>query len=296
MSITYTGSTPQKEMEKINGYYRKLMILSIVMVVIAVAALVAALFKAMLPSVILLVIVLVIRLTVHRKVRGDYQQAITDATLTCSVGAKLDQFDLSPKGGIGITREDVRAAQLLPVMEEAESFIGFYQGIAGTAKDLEVSLNDTTLRLNQLVGAKGTGVSCGIWMHFVLKGDTGRNFRILSDDFLPGDIRKDFFGRFPDLTERDPVKAGLGRDYCLYEGDAAAGSLLPASITSTVKELSRNNPGNIALSLKGNTLNIFVRDRVLSPNYRLNSKPTEKILQIDPIPEFKSVFSMVKGL
>ena len=143
----YTGSTKKEEMEKLTKYYVKLRNLALAELGFVVAALITAIVKAMLPSILCLLAMGLIRLTLHRKWQKDYRQAITDAALACSVGAKLDQFELSAKDGIGITPGDVLEAELFPVREGIKGNIGFYQGISGTWRGMDVSLNDTALML-----------------------------------------------------------------------------------------------------------------------------------------------------
>ena len=305
------------------------------MVGLAVAALVAALLKFMIPSMLCLVALAVFRLTIHKKARNEYQQAITDAALTCSVGTRLDEFELSSKGGIGITREDILAAELVPVREGSDTYINFFQGIAGPSKGTEVSLNDTVLHQYQSAGQKGAAITCGVWMRFVLSKDSGRNLRLLSDGLLADDLREEFFAGLPALTRRDAEEAGFKEGLFLYEegahsdegparsdegparGDvrpAVTGTApstvsstapksaelltflpYPANFTSAVNRLARKTSVPFGLSLKGNTLNLFFKDRVLAPTCNLNAKPDESLLNLDPIPEFGDALSIAKN-
>ena len=139
----FNSNTRKEELARLNQCNNTLRNYFFVLVGLAVAALVAALLKFMIPSMLFLVALAVFRLTIHKKARNEYQQAITDAALTCSVGTRLDEFELSSKGGIGITREDILAAELVPVREGSDTYINFFQGIAGPSKGTEVSLNDT---------------------------------------------------------------------------------------------------------------------------------------------------------
>ena len=267
--------------------------------------------------------------------RNEYQQAITDAALTCSVGTRLDEFELSSKGGIGITREDILAAELVPVREGSDTYINFFQGIAGPSKGTEVSLNDTVLHQYQSAGQKGAAITCGVWMRFVLSKDSGRNLRLLSDGLLADDLREEFFAGLPALTRRDAEEAGFKEGLFLYEegahsdegparsdegparGDvrpAVTGTApstvsstapksaelltfppFPANFTSAVNRLARKTSVPFGLSLKGNVLNLFFKDRVLAPTCNLNAKPDESLLNLDPIPEFGDALSIAKN-
>ena len=164
----FNSNTRKEELARLNQCNNTLRNYFFVLVGLAVAALVAALLKFMIPSMLFLVALAVFRLTIHKKARNEYQQAITDAALTCSVGTRLDEFELSSKGGIGITREDILAAELVPVREGSDTYINFFQGIAGPSKGTEVSLNDTVLHQYQSAGQKGAAITCGVWMRFVL--------------------------------------------------------------------------------------------------------------------------------
>lgn len=320
----FNSNTRKEELARLNQCNNTLRNYFFVLVGLAVAALVAALLKFMIPSMLCLVALAVFRLTIHKKARNEYQQAITDAALTCSVGTRLDEFELSSKGGIGITREDILAAELVPVREGSDTYINFFQGIAGPSKGTEVSLNDTVLHQYQSAGQKGAAITCGVWMRFVLSKDSGRNLRLLSDDLLADDLREEFFAGLPALTPRDAEEAGFKEGLFLYEegarsdegparsdmkpvvADTAPGegqkpaetsSFLPfpANFTSAVNRLARKTSVPFGLSLKGNTLNLFFKDRVLAPTCNLNAKPDESLLSLDPIPEFGDALSIAKN-
>ena len=69
----------------------------------------------------------------------------------------------------------------------------------------------------------------------------------------------------------------------------------PANFTSAVNRLARKTSVPFGLSLKGNTLNLFFKDRVLAPTCNLNAKPDESLLNLDPIPEFGDALSIAKN-
>ena len=317
----FNSNTRKEELARLNQCNNTLRNYFFVLVGLAVAALVAALLKFMIPSMLFLVALAVFRLTIHKKARNEYQQAITDAALTCSVGTRLDEFELSSKGGIGITREDILAAELVPVREGSDTYINFFQGIAGPSKGTEVSLNDTVLHQYQSAGQKGAAITCGVWMRFVLSKDSGRNFRLLSNGLLADDLREEFFAGLPALTRRDAEEAGFKEGLFLYEEGARSdvrpavtgtapstvsstapksAELLtfppfPANFTSAVNRLARKTSVPFGLSLKGNVLNLFFKDRVLAPTCNLNAKPDESLLNLDPIPEFGDALSIAKN-
>ena len=331
----FNSNTRKEELARLNQCNNTLRNYFFVLVGLAVAALVAALLKFMIPSMLCLVALAVFRLTIHKKARNEYQQAITDAALTCSVGTRLDEFELSSKGGIGITREDILAAELVSVREGSDTYINFFQGIAGPSKGTEVSLNDTVLHQYQSAGQKGAAITCGVWMRFVLSKDSGRNLRLLSDGLLADDLREEFFAGLPALTRRDAEEAGFKEGLFLYEEVAPSderparndaeparsdvrpavtgtapstvsstapksAELLtfppfPANFTSAVNRLARKTSVPFGLSLKGNVLNLFFKDRVLAPTCNLNAKPDESLLNLDPIPEFGDALSIAKN-
>ena len=289
----YTNGTRKEELEMLVNAHKKLRNLTYALIAILLAALVAAIFKQMIPSIACLAAMALFRLTIHRNVRKEYQQAMTDAALTCNVGAKLDEFELKEKGGSGITQEDIRAAELLPIREGETSFIGLYQGISGTLKGMAVSLNDVTLQQYQHAGEKGADVACGTWMHFALPKDTGRDLRVLSPDIAAADLLKEFFAGLPELVQQDAADAGF-REKQLYYDVAAAP--LPSGFASAANDLFRKTSGKAAISLRGKNLDIFLKDRILAPNYQLSTKPEESFLSMDPIPEFKDALALAKTL
>lgn len=273
---------------------------------LCLAALVTAIMKQMQISVCCLLGMALLRFVLHRKWTRDFSQAITDGALACNIGPKLEQFAITRKGGGGITPKDVLDAELFPVREGSEKSVGFYQGIDGTVRGMAVSLNDTSLQMPHS-GYKKLEVAIGVWIRFVLPKDTGRNFRILSKDYLTDGLRKEYFSSLPGMTERGAAEAGFKDKLYLYEeapssGGAedpeAAAVFAPFSNTfiAAVNGLLRKTNGKPAISVKGNTVNIFIRDHILAPNYPANKKPDEKFLTLDPIPEFRDAMRLAESL
>ena len=289
----YTNGTRKEELEKLVNAHKKLRNVTYGLIALLVVALLTAILKMMIPSIACLAVMALLRFTVHRNAREEYRQAMTDAALTCSVGAKLDEFELKEKGGTGITREEIREAKMLPIRDGEKSFIGLFQGISGPLKGMAVSLNDVTLQQYQHAGEKGAEVACGTWMHFALPKDTGRDLRILAPDIAAEDLLEEFFTGQPELIQQDAADAGFREKQLYY--DAAAGAL-PAGFAAAVNDLFRKTPGKAALSLRGKNLDIFLKNRVLAPNYPVSTKPEESFLSTDPIPEFKDALALAKTL
>ena len=293
----YTNGTRKEELEKLVNAHKKLRNVTYGLIALLVVALLTAILKMMIPSIACLAVMALLRFTVHRNAREEYRQAMTDAALTCAVGAKLDEFELKDKGGTGITREEIREAKMLPIRDGEKSFIGLFQGISGPLKGMAVSLNDVTLQQYQHAGEKGAEVACGTWMRFALPKDTGRDLRILAPDIVPEDLLEEFFAGQPELIKQDAADAGF-REQQLYYNAAAAeqDAVLPSGFASSVNDLFRKTPGKAALSLRGKDLDIFIKNRVLAPNYPVSTKPEESFLSTDPIPEFKDALALAKML
>lgn len=305
----YTNGTRKEELDKLVNAHKKLRNVTYVLIALLGVALITAILKMMIPSIACLAVMALIRFTAHRNAREEYRQTMTDAALTCSVGAKLDEFELKEKGGTGITREEIREAKMLPVRDGEKSFIGLFQGISGPLKDMAVSLNDVTLQQYQHAGEKGAEVACGTWMRFVLPKDTGRDLRILAPDIAADDLLEEFFADQPELLKQDAADAGFRENQLYYDavagGQTAGGQTassggqtapLPSGFASAVNDLFRKTPGKAALSLRGKNLDIFIKNRVLAPNYPVSTKPTESFLSTDPIPEFKDALTLAKTL
>ena len=313
----YTNGTRKEELEKLVNAHKKLRNVTYALIALLVVALSTAILKTMIPSLACLAVMALLRFTVHRTAREEYRQAMTDAALTCAVGAKLDEFELKDKGGTGITREEIREAKMLPIRDGEKSFIGLFQGISGPLKGMAISLNDVTLQQYQHAGEKGAEVACGTWMHFALPKDTGRDLRILAPDIAAEDLLEEFFTGQPELIQQDAADAGFRENQLYY--DAAAGTqtasgqttggqtaggqtaggksaALPAGFAAAVNDLFRKTPGKAALSLRGKNLDIFLKNRVLAPNYPVSTKPEESFLSTDPIPEFKDALALAKTL
>ena len=161
------------------------------------------------------------------------------------------------------------------------------------------ALNDVTLQQYQHAGEKGAEVACGTWMHFVLPKDTGRDLRVLAPDIAGEDLLEEFFAGLPALAKQDADDAGFREKQLYYDaapGGKSAPGGLPSGFVSAVNDLFRKTPGKAALSLRGKNLDIFLKNRVLSPNYPLSTKPEESFLSTDPVPEFKDALALAKTL
>ncbi len=289
----YTNAVRKEQLDKITAGYSRLKTMIYVLIGFVAAAIAVAFTRQFILVVAILAAMLLYRLTLLKKARTEYQQSLIDATLICSIGSKLDQYELSTKGGTGITREQVRGAGLVPIREGAESCINFYQGIAGPAGRISLSLNDTSYQHFQHAGEKGADVSAGVWMHFALPETSGRTLRLYDRDLLPDDVREEFLAGMPELKKSPADAAGLKEKLYYYSADNTP---LSPEFASAADEFFRKAEGKTAVAVNGSTVDIFIKNRVLAPNYPQNVKPDETVLSFDPLPEFRDALSMVKAL
>lgn len=218
-----------------------------------------------------------------RRKQNRFTAEVSRANVLLTVGRRLGADTLQEKSGGMLTEQDITAAELLP-HDAGSGGCMLRQGISGTLGGLPAAVCDATLgETFHLVknGKRRVHFNTGCWVRITLPADTGADWRLLHKDALPTPIRLDYYDARPGL---EPCEAPTGspEGYLYYKGQGAA----PGSRTLTqLRRLDQYTTGQTAVSLRGDTLTVFLRGRFVCRAVSLKDAPTEQSLTFDPLPE-----------
>ena len=251
-------------------------------------------------AVVLMVIILGLYFFIFRKLGTEYAKHLSRENAVATVGALLKTDRFYTKGGAGLTEQDVREAELIKT-DAGNRKISFFDAMAGKCGRLpSVITQDVAIAQNVGTGKRQgpAYVNCGNWIHAVLPKDTGLDLRVLQDTVMPDGDRELYFGARQDhLTERDPAEAGLSSEgWHLYLGKGTEPEQIPERFVKGLQSLREYTTGDLAVSVRGASADLYIRDRFLTLNYQSTTKPTEEVLTFDPFPELTRVADLFETL
>ncbi len=236
-----------------------------------------------------------------RRASKVYTAELNRDNILFTTARTIGATELEPESGAGITTKTLQNAQMIPFEEDKKSQPGIYNGITGQAGDKKVTVCDVvlpeTFSLRER-GKKRVFQNCGSWIHVEL-GDADKdrayNFRILHDGVIPTPIQQAFFGNKRSLEKVLASKLGLSADYYVFrgtqEGDPEA-KLPTEKFAHRFADLQNYTTGETAVSVRGNVMDVFIRNRFLAMPVSVKEKPDEKWLTFDPLPELAKVLEL----
>ncbi len=286
----------KKSAEKLQGMYKRYKISVFAMIGILVLA-AAGIFWNRYIGLIILLLAVLYQLLYLRRLQKNYTKQCTVGNLACTLEKKLDAAPAEERGGAGIDIETVTRAELLPVDTGAEKAC-FYWGLQGKQGNYPVSISDATFAESYKLTEKGkkrTFVNCGCWMHFTLPQDSGMDLRIWDQDVIPMPMRKEFLAQHPALKLLSAENAPfLDEGMYAYAKDNA---VCPGDdFYRLLKKLRGYTPGKLAISIRGASADVFIRNRFLSRPVSMSEAVDESWLSLDPMPELSYVQEMLRVL
>ncbi len=287
----------KKATEKLQGMYKRYKLSVFAMIGILILA-AAGIFWNRYVGLVVLLLAVLYQMFYLRKLQKQYTKQCTISNLACTLEKKLSAASAEERGGADIDMEMVEKAELLPVDTGAEKAC-FYWGLAGKQGNFSVTLSDATFAESYKLTEKGkkrTFVNCGCWMHFDLPGDSGMDLRIWDEDAIPMPIRKAFLAEHPMLrllpAEETPfLDEGM---HAYAEGDNA---VCPGDdFYRLLKKLRGYTPGKLAISIRGDAADVFIRNRFLSRPVSMSEAVDENWLSLDPMPELSYVQEMLRAV
>lgn len=278
----------------INEYktYKKASFLIIPILAIAAAA---TFFNRVL-SLVLLAAAVIYQIFYLRKKQKNYLASVTRENLLLTTAKKLHSDAPLPQSGGEITAATIHEAELITLSDDkAKPY--FAQGMSGTYKDVPISVCDATLpcffKLKEK-GKKRIHMNSGAWFHLTLPKKTDLDFRLIQKDSFPTPMRLAFFEAQPQLINLKVPDIRLNKDFALYGKVGKA--TLSGPFLDALKELSDYTPGRIAISVRKNQMDVFLRGRFFAMPITVRTAPSEKLLTFDPMPELDKIVHLASLL
>lgn len=227
-----------------------------------------------------------------------YVNAFTQANLLCTLCPKLGANTVSEKNASHITADLLKNAHLMPFCQESGTPLLCWE-ISGCLRGLSVSLCDATLAQKFRLTEKGKNrihFNTGVWTHIGLAKDTGMNFCLLHEASVPTPIRMEFFSQESLFLPAKLSDPDLAKTFVLYCPATEQAQALPGRFLEELKKLSEYTPGYVAIRVRANQMDIFIRGRFLARPVSVRQAPTKELLSFDPFPELLYLMDLAGAL
>ncbi len=275
----------QATLDQLTQQYRRFKRLVFGIILILVIALVCIFINRNI-TFILLAFAVLFHLFYVRRQQKAYQEGFVEANMKVTLAQDIGAKKVSAMSGGKITEEVVRDAQMAPVDKGKGSCL-LREGVSGEHEGLKVALCDAVMAESwQLVknGKNRVHYLMGVWTSYTLSHDTGADWRLLDKDVLAVPIRQKFYKSISALERIHYDDEELEERFILY---SKHGSVPDQKVMREIIALADYTPGKIAVSLKGDKLNIFIRDRILARAVSVKNPPTAEALKFHPFPEIR---------
>ncbi len=255
-------------------------------------------FQSRLLTLAALAFALLFHLFLLRPQQKAYVNAFTQANLLNTLCPKLGTDTVSEKNASHITAELLKNARLMPFRQESGTPLLRWE-ISGRLRELSVSLCDATLAQDFRLVEKGKNrvhFNTGVWTHIRLPKNTGMDFCLLHEASVPTPIRMEFFSRESLLLPAKLQDPELAKSFVLYHPASETPAPMPGRFLSELRKLAEYTPGYVAISVRANQMDIFIRNRFLARPVSVRQAPTEAMLGFDPFPELAYLADLAKTL
>ena len=286
----------KEAMERLTKEFRKLefsVIGIVAMLILGIAA--ASLSRFWLAEAIMVATALFFFFYFKRK-QNAYKNACVAENLRSAVMPLLGASETGEKYAGGLTIQTVRDARLVPV-NEGDKSVSFFWGLQGQYRHAPVSTADIAIVESITNGGRGTMINCGNWTHFRLKQDTGLDLRILDRRVLPDDLAGPYLTEQLKMQAFDPAALGLDERFvCATADPAGTVPVLSEAFLTELKALADYTPGALAISIRGQEADVYLRNRFLAGKFSSTVKVREEMLDFDPLPELEKICSLITRL
>ncbi|MCR5293624.1 MAG: hypothetical protein K6E30_00400 [Lachnospiraceae bacterium] len=230
-------------------------------------------------------------LAVTLPARKKYEEETIRSNLILTIGRKISAEAIEARRVTVLTEEMMRGAELLPLDSSlARPFLAW--GLSGKYAAYRIALAEVSLaqRIPEVPRAKSAHFSAGVWTRIELPFDSGRDFRLIDPEFLPEAILNPFLEK-TNLVKRTAAADGGKKEFLF--ADKSGKDALPGGVfLKKLDELAAGTSGITALSLRGKTLDVFIRNRFLSLKVNARILPDPKLLETNPYPELKRIIEL----
>lgn len=277
---------------QIQALYRKYRLLVFTMLLLLIAAL-AMIFIRQILTLPLLAVCVIFHLTVLRPCQKQYSDAVTLANLEQTICKRYDAGAPQKKGGSLLTAETLKSASLMPCGDDTNAPLLCWE-LHGEKNGLRFSLCDATIPQNFKLAQKGrkrVHFDSGVWTHMELPADTQKQFKLLDETSVPTPIRMEYFSQKWNYETGSIDDSDISQRFVLYRPKGTDQGPSTAFLRS-LKSLVKYTPGYVALSVRGDQMDIFIRGRFLARPVSISQKPTEELLTFDPFPELSYLIDL----
>lgn len=286
-------TNPINEIQQLYHKYR-LLVFAMLMLLIAALILVFCRRTLVLP---VLGAALLFHLFLLRPCQKQYTNSVTRANLARTVCRSLGSDGPAEKGGTLITSDTIAGSGLMPWGDEQNQPLLCWE-IQGKKKGMALTLCDATIPQSfRLVekGKKRVHFNAGVWIHLDLPADTQLHYKLIDETAVPTPIRMEYFSRkqtFETASVGDPE---LGQRFVFYRPRGSQQQPSPA-VLDKLRALMEYTPGYVALGVNGSRMDVFIRGRFLARAVSASTRPTQALLDFDPLPELAYVLELAEAV
>lgn len=292
MNFTYL----RREIESLKAEQRKLRYTAYGMIALLLLVILISVWKLYYLTLFFLALVILLQLFYFRRKQKAYQKKMQRVNLLTVTGGLLGTEEIEEKGGAGLSTETLRKAELLAYQEKGKE-VNFYLGMKGNYEKMQLITADAAIVQFYGGDSRKAEINCGNWTHISLPKGSGLDLRILDTSAMRQSTRQEFFSGLPELRESPAGDWGIEGNYLLYHRISATGEeKLPRSFVEKLKELTAYTPGKIAISIRGQDMDVYIRNRFLGRNFPVHTEPSEQLLSSDPYPELEKILKLAASL
>ena len=228
----------------------------------------------------------------QRRYTSQFNRANLQVTLCPALGCGAPE----EQGSAGITRQTILEACLMP-LDKGENAALLRQGLQGKKEDVAAALCDAVLAESFTLVNKGrhrVHFNCGCWIHLTLPLDTGCDWRLLQENALPTLISRAFYAGHTELEAAPLADRELAGRFVLYRPVTQPEQAPSPALLKQLRLLADYTPGQLAISLRGRSMDVFLRNRFLARPVSFAAAPTLAQLELDPLPELDYLLRMAK--
>lgn len=281
---------------KIQQLYRKCRFLVFIMLMLLISSLFMAFTRRarVLP---LLAAAIIFHFFLLRPCQKQYSRAFSIENLQRTLCKFLGTDEISEKNGHLITVTTLEASSLMPCKDGKNLPLMRWE-IHGKKNGLSIALCDTAIPQVFKLSSKGKKrihFNNGVWVHIELPSDSQKHYKLLDEVSVPTPIRMEYFSNYTDLETASISDTSIGKRFVLYRPKNT--DQQPSAVTlRKLKSLMEYTPGYIALSVDGNQIDVFIRGRFLTRSISLSEKPTEGLLNFNPLPELPYIVNLALSI
>lgn len=283
----------KEEVQRLQAEYRQLKICAFGMIALIVAVIVSSALHRFYLTGILLLAAILFQFIYFRKKQKAYQRHIAEKNLWISFCPLMHAESLVLSGWKRFGREQLLEAELFPTYDHGNA-VNAYAGAAGGDGTTRIESCDVSIAEPYGNGSRRATINCGNWTRMTFAEPHGLNCRILEKGVLLDRLERSFYTE-EQYARIEPETLGLEDDFSVYRKHGTE-ALPDKRLIEQLKKLAKYTPGKLAVSLHGNVMDVYIRDRFIGVSYTTQTAISEEMLKYDPFPEIEKIIALGKTL